>query len=242
MSCLAPLLADAAAAPDGVWAWIVQEFPRLFTELDTFLLELAQAVGGWTYAVLFAIVFAETGLVITPFLPGDSLLFAAGALCAVPELELSLPLMAGLLFVAAVLGDAVNYHIGRWIGPPAFSGRIRLLHPAHLERTRAFFERHGGKAVVLARFVPIVRTFAPFVAGVGTMQYRRFAFYNVFGALLWIGLFMLAGWGFGNLPWVKSNFSKVILGIIVLSVLPIVWEWWKHRTEARKAAAGRHGT
>ncbi|MGA1265812.1 MAG: VTT domain-containing protein, partial [Phycisphaerales bacterium] len=145
----APLLADAATAPDDVWAWIVQEFPRLFTELDKFLLELAQAVGGWTYAVLFAIVFAETGLVITPFLPGDSLLFAAGALCAVPELQLSLPLMAGLLFVAAVLGDAVNYHIGRWIGPPAFSGRIRLLNPAHLERTRAFFERHGGKAVVL---------------------------------------------------------------------------------------------
>ena len=239
MSWLAPLVADAAAAPDGIWTWIVQEFPRLFTELDKFLLELAQAVGGWTYAVLFAIVFAETGLVVTPFLPGDSLLFAAGALCAVPELELSLPLMASLLFVAAVLGDAVNYHIGRWIGPPAFSGRIRLLNPAHLERTRAFFERHGGKAVVLARFVPIVRTFAPFVAGVGTMQYRRFAFYNVFGALLWIGLFMLAGWGFGNLPWVKRNFSKVILGIIVLSVLPIVWEWWKHRTEARKAAAVR---
>jgi membrane-associated protein len=238
----APLLADAATAPDDVWAWIVQEFPRLFTELDKFLLELAQAVGGWTYAVLFAIVFAETGLVITPFLPGDSLLFAAGALCAVPELQLSLPLMAGLLFVAAVLGDAVNYHIGRWIGPPAFSGRIRLLNPAHLERTRAFFERHGGKAVVLARFVPIVRTFAPFVAGVGTMRYRRFAFYNVFGAVLWIGLFMLAGWGFGNLPWVKRNFSKVILGIIVLSVLPIVWEWWKHRTEVRKAAAGHAGT
>ncbi|NBX25092.1 MAG: DedA family protein [Planctomycetes bacterium] len=203
---------------------------------------MAQAVGGWTYAVLFAIVFAETGLVVTPFLPGDSLLFAAGALCAVPELELSLPLMAGLLFVAAVLGDAVNYHIGRWIGPPAFSGRFRLLNPAHLERTRAFFERHGGKAVVLARFVPIVRTFAPFVAGVGTMRYRRFALYNVLGALVWIGLFMLAGWGFGNLPWVKRNFSKVILGIIVLSVMPIVWEWWRHRAESRRSTRSEAGT
>jgi membrane-associated protein len=230
-------LAHAAPASEGTWAWITREFPRLFTELDAFLLEMAQAVGGWTYAVLFAIVFAETGLVVTPFLPGDSLLFAAGALCAVPELELSLPLMACLLFVAAVLGDAVNYHIGRWIGPPAFSGRLRLLNPAHLDRTRAFFERHGGKAVVLARFVPIVRTFAPFVAGVGTMTYRRFAFYNVLGALVWIGLFMLAGWGFGNLPWVKRNFSKVILGIIVLSVMPIVWEWWRHRTQARSTRA-----
>ena len=230
-------LAQAAPASEGTWAWITREFPRLFTELDAFLLEMAQAVGAWTYAVLFAIVFAETGLVVTPFLPGDSLLFAAGALCAVPELKLSLPLMACLLFVAAVLGDAVNYHIGRWIGPPAFSGRFRLLNPAHLERTRAFFERHGGKAVVLARFVPIVRTFAPFVAGVGTMTYRRFAFYNVLGALVWIGLFMLAGWGFGNLPWVKRNFSKVILGIIVLSVMPIVWEWWRHRTQARSTRA-----
>jgi membrane-associated protein len=231
-------LAEAAAAPTGDWwGWIVHEYPRLFTQLDGFLLDLAKGFGAWTYAVLFAIVFCETGLVVTPFLPGDSLLFAAGALCAVPELHLRLDLMAGLLFVAAVLGDALNYHIGRWIGPPAFTGRVPFLNPAHLERTRIFFERHGGKAVVLARFVPIVRTFAPFVAGVGTMPYRRFVAYNVLGAVLWVGLFLVAGALFGNLPWVKSNFSKVILGIIVVSVMPIVWEWWKHRRTSAKAGA-----
>jgi membrane-associated protein len=240
VDALVLLFADAAA-PAGWWPWVQQEFPRLFTQLDGFLLDLAKTVGPWTYAVLFGIVFCETGLVVTPFLPGDSLLFAAGALCAVPELELHVGLMGLLLFVAAVLGDAVNYHVGRWIGPPAFSGRFRLLNPAHLERTRVFFERHGGKAVVLARFVPIVRTFAPFVAGVGTMRYGRFAFYNVLGAVLWVGLFLAAGWTFGNLPWVKANFSKVILAIIVVSVLPIVWEWWKHRAEARGATAGGTG-
>ena len=232
---LSALLAQATASGTDPWEWIVREFPRLFTQLDGFLLDLAKAVGGWTYAVLFAIVFCETGLVVTPFLPGDSLLFAAGALCAVPELGLRVDGMALLLFIAAVLGDAVNYHVGRWIGPPAFSGRLRFLNPAHLEKTRLFFERHGGKAVVLARFVPIVRTFAPFVAGVGTMSYRRFLAYNVIGALVWVGLFLAAGYLFGNLPFVKRNFSKVILAIIVVSVLPIVWEWWKHRRESAKA-------
>ena len=232
-------LAHAAPASEGTWAWITREFPRLFTELDAFLLEMAQAVGAWTYAVLFAIVFAETGLVVTPFLPGDSLLFAAGALCAVPELELSLPLMACLLFVAAVLGDAVNYHIGRWIGPPAFSGRLRLLNPAHLERTRAFFERHGGKAVVLARFVPIVRTFAPFVAGSGAMNYRRFMVFNVTGAFLWVALIVPAGWFFGNIPVVKENFELVVVGIIVVSVLPMVYEIWKANHVKKREAATR---
>jgi membrane-associated protein len=231
------LLAQAADAGADPWSWVVREFPRLFTQLDGFLLDLAKAVGGWTYAVLFAIVFCETGLVVTPFLPGDSLLFAAGALCAVPELGLRVDGMAVLLFIAAVLGDAVNYHIGRWIGPPAFTGRFRFLNPAHLQKTREFFERHGGKAVVLARFVPIVRTFAPFVAGVGTMSYRRFFLYNVVGALVWVGLFLAAGYLFGNLPFVKRNFSKVILAIIVVSVLPIVWEWWKHRRASAKAQA-----
>ncbi|MBM4007397.1 MAG: DedA family protein [Planctomycetes bacterium] len=229
------LLAKAAGADP--WSWVVREFPRLFTQLDGFLLDLAKAVGSWTYAVLFAIVFCETGLVVTPFLPGDSLLFAAGALCAVPELGLRVDGMAVLLFIAAVLGDAVNYHIGRWIGPPAFTGRFRFLNPAHLQKTREFFERHGGKAVVLARFVPIVRTFAPFVAGVGTMSYRRFFLYNVVGAIVWVGLFLAAGYLFGNLPFVKRNFSKVILAIIVVSVLPIVWEWWKHRRVSHKAHA-----
>ena len=231
-------LADAAATNDGWWAWAQHELPRLFTQLDGFLLDLAKGVGPWTYAVLFAIVFCETGLVVTPFLPGDSLLFAAGALCATSELGLRLDLMAALLFIAAVLGDAVNYHIGRWIGPAAFSGKLPLLNATHLRKTEAFFERHGGKAVVLARFVPIIRTFAPFVAGVGTMRYRRFLAYNVAGALLWVGLFLVAGWAFGNMPWVKANFSKVILGIIVLSIMPIAWEWWKLRREARLQNAG----
>ena len=234
---LSALLAQATASGTDPWEWIVRDVPRLFTQLDGFLLDLAKAVGGWTYAVLFAIVFCETGLVVTPFLPGDSLLFAAGALCAVPELGLRVDGMALLLFIAAVLGDAVNYHVGRWIGPPAFSGRLRFLNPAHLEKTRLFFERHGGKAVVLARFVPIVRTFAPFVAGVGTMSYRRFLAYNVFGALVWVGLFLAAGYLFGNLPFVKRNFSKVILAIIVVSVLPIVWEWWKHRRATARERA-----
>jgi membrane-associated protein len=231
------LLAQAADAGADTWSWVVREFPRLFTQLDGFLLDLAKAVGGWTYAVLFAIVFCETGLVVTPFLPGDSLLFAAGALCAADGLGLRVDGMAALLFIAAVLGDAVNYHIGRWIGPPAFTGRFRFLNPAHLQKTREFFERHGGKAVVLARFVPIVRTFAPFVAGVGTMSYRRFFLYNVVGALVWVGLFLAAGYLFGNLPFVKRNFSKVILAIIVVSVLPIVWEWWKHRRASARAKA-----
>ena len=234
---LSALLAQATASGTDPWEWIVRDVPRLVTQLDGFLLDLAKAVGGWTYAVLFAIVFCETGLVVTPFLPGDSLLFAAGALCAVPELGLRVDGMALLLFIAAVLGDAVNYHVGRWIGPPAFSGRLRFLNPAHLEKTRLFFERHGGKAVVLARFVPIVRTFAPFVAGVGTMSYRRFLAYNVFGALVWVGLFLAAGYLFGNLPFVKRNFSKVILAIIVVSVLPIVWEWWKHRRATARERA-----
>lgn len=211
------------------------EFLRLFTELDKALAEIVRDYGVWSYAVLFAIVFAETGLVVTPFLPGDSLLFAAGALCAVGDLDVWL--LGGLLFVAAVLGDTVNYHVGKWIGPPAFTGRFRWLKREHLERTHRFFERHGGKAIVLARFVPIVRTFAPFVAGVGTMSYGRFVFYNVFGAFLWVFLFVGAGYVFGNLDFVKRNFSKVILVIIVVSVLPLVVEWWRARRESAAAAA-----
>jgi membrane-associated protein len=214
------------------------EFLRLFTELDAALAEIIQRHGQWTYLILFAIVFAETGLVVTPFLPGDSLLFAAGALAA--QGGLSVPLMMALLFVAAVIGDAVNYHIGKWIGPPAFSGRYRFLKKAHLEKTQRFFEKHGGKAIIYARFVPIVRTFAPFVAGVGTMSYGRFLAFNVIGALIWVVGFVGAGAIFGNIPWVKDNFSKVILGIIVLSVMPIAWEafvaWRMSRRSGRAGA------
>jgi len=213
------------------------EFLRLFTELDAALAEIIQRHGQWTYLILFAIVFAETGLVVTPFLPGDSLLFAAGALAA--QGGLSVPLMMALLFVAAVIGDAVNYHIGKWIGPPAFSGRYRFLKKAHLEKTQRFFEKHGGKAIIYARFVPIVRTFAPFVAGVGTMSYGRFLAFNVIGAIIWVVGFVGAGAIFGNIPWVKDNFSKVILGIIVLSVMPIAWEAFvAWRMSRRSGSAG----
>ncbi|MBL9147755.1 MAG: DedA family protein [Phycisphaerae bacterium] len=216
------------------------EFLRLFTDLDKALAEIVRDYGAWTYAVLFAIVFAETGLVVTPFLPGDSLLFAAGAVCAIGDLNVWF--LGALLFVAAVLGDTVNYHIGKYIGPPAFSGRFRWLKKEHLERTQHFFDKYGGKAIVLARFVPIVRTFAPFVAGVGTMHYGRFITYNVVGGFLWVFLFVGAGYLFGNLPIIKQNFSKVILLIIIVSVLPIAWEWWAARRESRAKRAAKDAT
>jgi membrane-associated protein len=207
---------------------LIHEFLRLFTELDKFLADFVRDHGTLTYGLLFAIVFCETGLVVLPFLPGDSLLFAAGAI-AVRGIGIDPWTTAAVLFIAAVLGDAVNYHIGRWIGPPAFSGRFRWLRQDHLLRTQKFFERYGGRAVVLARFVPIVRTFAPFVAGVGAMRYRRFVAFNVLGAGLWVAIAFGGGCFFGNIPWVKRNFSVVVIGIIIVSVLPLVWEWWAHR-------------
>jgi membrane-associated protein len=210
------------------------------------LAQIVTGSGALAYWLLFAIVFCETGLVVTPFLPGDSLLFVTGFVCATVEhaaAEKGVPpavradVMALLLFVAAVLGDGVNYHVGRFIGPIAFSGKYRWLKRQHLERTHAFFERHGGRAIVLARFVPIVRTFAPFVAGVGAMTYRKFLFYNVLGAALWIGLLMGAGYWLGGLDFVQRHFEKVVLGIIIVSILPLVWEWWKARREARQSGA-----
>ena len=190
--------------------------------LDRHLVALVQAYGTWTYLILFAIVFLETGLVVTPFLPGDSLLFAAGALAAKEALDVRVLFL--VLAVAAILGDSVNYWIGRSLGPRVFRENVRFLNRKHLERTHRFYEKHGGKTILLARFVPIVRTFAPFVAGVGTMHYGRFWAYNVVGGLVWVGGFLLAGYWFGNLPVVKENFSLVLIGIIVLSVLPIVIE------------------
>ena len=207
--------------------------------IDAHLLELAHRYGGWLYGILFAIVFAETGLVVTPFLPGDSLLFAAGALAATPGPTgapiLRVELVTGLLLVAAILGDAVNYAVGHYIGPKVFtatdeSGLLhKLLNRRHLAQAHAFFERYGGKAVVLGRFVPIVRTFVPFVAGAGAMTYATFAFYNVAGAILWVGVCVSLGYVFGNVPIVKQNFSLVMLGIIFVSVLPAVFEILKHR-------------
>jgi membrane-associated protein len=220
----------------------LQDLWQLVSQPGMLRENLAQIVstlgGGATYSMLGLIVFAETGLVVTPFLPGDSLLFATGAVCATVASvaaqdgtapAITVQTMAIVLFVAAVLGDGVNYHVGRAIGPVAFSGRHRWLKKEHLDRTHEFFERHGGRAVVLARFVPIVRTFAPFVAGIGAMTYSRFLFYNVFGAVLWVGLLLGAGYWLGGLPLVQKHFSKVVLGIIVVSVMPLAWEWWKAR-------------
>jgi membrane-associated protein len=220
-------LADTASH-GGAWEWFQREIPGLFTQLDVFLADLVRDFGAWTYLVLFLIVFCETGLVVTPFLPGDSLLFAAGAVCAVENSPVHAGWMALILFSAAVMGDSFNYLAGRVIGPAAFDRKIRFLNRANLDRTREFFRRHGGKAIVLARFAPIIRTCTPFVAGVGSMPYGRFVSMSALGSVLWVGLFVAAGWGFGNLPFVKAHFSKVVLAIIVVSLAPIAIQWWRH--------------
>lgn len=194
----------------------------LFLHLDKHLTELVGQYGGWTYGILFGIIFAETGFVVTPFLPGDSLLFAAGAIAALGPLD---PwALALLLILAAVLGNTVNYAVGRWVGPRAFTGEVRWLRKDHLDRAHAFVEKHGVVTIIITRFAPILRTFAPFVAGVGAMGYRRFALYNLIGASLWVGLFVGMGYFFGNLPQVKHNFSLVILAIIVVSFVPVMVE------------------
>jgi membrane-associated protein len=194
----------------------------LFLNLDEHLIELLSQYGLWIYAILFLIVFAETGLVVTPWLPGDSLLFAVGALTAIDTSgTLTLPWVVGLLITAAILGNSCNYAIGRSIGPPAFSGRYRLLKVEYLERTEMFFKKHGGKTVVLSRFLPILRTFAPFVAGVGRMDYGRFQMYNVVGAFSWVLTFVIGGYLFGNIPIIRDNFGVVTLIIIVGSLIPV---------------------
>ena len=203
---------------------------------DEHLRSIIDSCGPWTYAILFAIIFCETGLVVMPFLPGDSLLFAAGALAArFPESLGLVPLLV-VLTGAAILGDTVNYAIGRWIGPRAFRINRWFLKHEHLERTQGFYERHGGKTIVLARFVPIVRTFAPFVAGVGKMHYPTFLYYNVVGGIAWVAICTLAGYLFGGFKVVKENFELVVVGIVVVSVLPLAWEWWA----SRRRSAGDH--
>jgi len=217
---------------------LVGQFVDVFLHLDQHLNEWAGTLGPWLYALLFLIVFCETGLVVTPFLPGDSLLFAVGALASLDGSPIGLPQVGALLIVAAVLGDAVNYAIGAYLGPAVFtSERSRLLNKQHLVRTQVFYEKHGGKTIFLARFVPIIRTFAPFVAGIGRMRYRYFASYNVTGAISWVLSFLLAGYFFGQLPAVKRNFQFVILGIIVISLIPVVSEFVKARREAARGAA-----
>jgi membrane-associated protein len=198
-----------------------------FLHLDRHLSEIIAQYGTWTYAILALIIFCETGLVITPLLPGDSLLFAAGTFAALGSLD---PRVLNLLLFAAVIaGDNVNYWIGRFIGPRAFTGEMRFFRREYLDRTRAYFERHGGKTVILARFIPIVRTFTPFVAGIGAMTYPRFLVYSLAGGALWVSAFLWAGYFFGNLPVVRENFSLVILGIIGLSVIPILAGMVKER-------------
>ena len=202
---------------------LLHAFLDFFLHLDAHLVELLQQYGVWIYAILFLIVFAETGLVVTPWLPGDSLLFAVGALVAIDTSgTLQLPVVIGLLIVAAILGNSCNYAIGKFIGPPAFSGRYRLLRVEHLRRTESFFAKHGGKTIVLSRFLPILRTFAPFVAGVGQMHYGRFQTFNVLGAVSWVLTFVIGGYLFGNIPIIRDNFGVVTLAIIFVSLLPVV--------------------
>jgi membrane-associated protein len=209
---------------------LIDIFRSLTKNLDQFTIDH----GSTTYAILFAIVFAETGLVVIPFLPGDSLLFAAGAVASRGFLDPTL--LAGGLVAAAIVGDTLNYHVGKAIGPRVMkSESSRLFNKKHLEKTHKFFEKYGGKTIILARFVPIVRTFAPFVAGAGAMNYRRFIVYNVVGAVAWVALMLGSGWLLGQIPFVKERFELIVIGIVFLSVLPMVVEWWKARGEQTSA-------
>ncbi len=215
------------------------ELLDLLLHADRYLADLVSSYGPWIYAILFAIIFAETGLVVTPILPGDSLLFAVGALSATGVLDVRLAL--GLLLAAAIAGDAVNYSIGRAVGARVIAASrsdprwARWINPSHIQKAHEFFERHGGKAIVLGRFMPIVRTFVPFVAGAAEMTYPSFAFYNVTGAVAWVGVCVGAGWFFGNMPIVKENFSLVAIGIVLVSLLPMAIEFVRHR----RAGVGR---
>ena len=203
----------------------INQLIDVFLHLDKYLNQHADWLGWWLYGILFVIVFCETGLVVTPILPGDSLLFAVGALAARPSSSLSLAWLAVLLILAAVLGDTVNYALGHYVGPRVFnSERSRLFNKKHLLKTHRFYERYGGKAIFLARFVPIIRTFAPFVAGIGAMEYRRFCLYNIAGGITWVLVFLLAGYWLGSFKWVEGNFHFIGMAIVFISVLPMVIE------------------
>jgi membrane-associated protein len=205
--------------------------------IDQHLVEIVSDYKTWTYAILFLIIFAETGFVVTPILPGDSLLFTAGAIIAKPETGLNIFFAFLLLAIAAVLGDLVNYHIGKAVGHKAFSGKIRFLKAEYLQRTQEFYKKHGGKTIIYARFIPIVRTFAPFVAGIGTMTYRRFAAYNVIGGIAWVGIFLFLGYFFGGIPVIRQNFTYVIFAIIIVSVLPPIIEVFRNKKPAENRIA-----
>lgn len=213
---------------------------EVFLHLDRHLNTLGGELGGWLYGLLFVIVFCETGLVVTPFLPGDSLLFAVGALATRPGSPINLPLVSVLLCAAAILGDTVNYGVGYRVGRKVFTSESsRLLDKKHLMRAHQFYERYGGKAIFLARFVPIIRTFAPFVAGIGEMSYSRFILYNVTGGIIWVNSFLLAGYFFADLPFVREQFSYIILAIGVISVLPVGIEYLRSGRKARSATGSR---
>jgi membrane-associated protein len=203
--------------------------------IDAHLVEIVNDYQTWTYLILFLIIFAETGLVVTPILPGDSLLFAAGAIVAKPETGLSIVVLWIILCISAVLGDLVNYHVGKYIGPRAFSGKIRWLKVEYLRTTQEFYDKHGGKTIIYARFIPIVRTFAPFVAGIGTMTYAKFASFNVIGGIAWITSFLALGYFFGGMPIIKDNFTYVIFAIIFVSILPPIIEVLRKRGASKKS-------
>lgn len=200
--------------------------------IDQHLLAFVAAHGSWTYALLFAIIFCETGFVVTPFLPGDSLLFAAGTITASANQALNIHQLFIILVVASIVGNSVNYLIGRLIGPKVFHSNSWLLNKEYLVKAHAFYERHGGKTIILARFMPIIRTFAPFVAGIGYMNFKLFSMYNVMSAILWIGSLLYVSYLFGNLPFIKDHFSNVVMAIIVISLLPAVIGFVKHRLSA----------
>lgn len=207
----------------------------IFLHLDVHLNAWAGTLGPWLYVVLFAVVFCETGLVVTPFLPGDSLLFAAGALASRAGSPINLWILIPIIFAAAVIGDSVNYEIGKWLGPKVFTRKDSwLLNQNHLHKAHTFYEKYGGKTIILARFIPIIRTFAPFVAGIGKMTYLHFISYNIIGAAMWVLLFVFGGYWFADLPLVQNHFHYVIVAIIVISVLPAVYEVWAERRKSKK--------
>jgi len=219
----------------------IQQLIDFILHIDVHLVELTTAYGMWVYAILFIIVFCETGLVVTPFLPGDSLLFAVGSLAALGAMDVTTSIV--LLIAAAFLGDTVNYWVGHYLGPKVFhEGGVRFLNREYLERTHRFYEKHGGKTIVIARFIPIIRTFAPFVAGIGRMTYSRFMLYNLGGGILWVLLFVLGGYFFGNLPFIRNNFSLVIIALVIIPGLPAAVEFGRHiLARIRKGRSAKNG-
>ena len=216
---------------------LLRDFIDFFLHLDVHLSQIIQDYGIWAYLILFLIIFVETGLVVMPFLPGDSLLFAAGAFAAPAAGEaFNVYYLIGLLFIAAFLGDTLNYYIGDYIGPKVFKRDYRFLKKEHLLKTQDFYQKHGAKTIIFARFIPIIRTFAPFIAGVGTMKYSKFIAYNIIGGFVWVALFIGAGYFFGNIPAVKKNFTLAIFAIILISILPPLYEFTKHKLSAKNRA------